>query len=71
MAGGTEPVAVKILRPERIGEIVRQSARWREQAELLRFVRDPGVVGVREHFEAPRATFPARRRTNPHDRSTW
>ncbi len=51
VAGGTEPVAVKVLRPEHSGDFARLSVRWSEQAELLRFVRHPGVVGVREHFE--------------------
>lgn len=51
VAGSTEPVAVKVLRPEHLGDFARLSARWSEQAELLRFVRHPGVVGVREHFE--------------------
>jgi serine/threonine protein kinase len=51
VAGEMEPVAVKVLRPERMEEFARLSARWSEQAELLRFVRHPGVVGVREHFE--------------------
>lgn len=51
VAGGHEPVAVKVLRPDMHGEFARLSARWAEQAEVLRFVRHPGVVGVREHFE--------------------
>lgn len=51
VAGGVEPVAVKILRPDRNPDFSRLSERWSEQAELLRFVRHPGVVGVREHFE--------------------
>lgn len=50
-AGNAEPVALKVLLPERGGDFARLSARWSEQAELLRFVRHPGVVGVREHFE--------------------
>jgi serine/threonine protein kinase len=49
--GAAEPVAVKELRTERLHEIERHSSRWAEQAELLRFVRHPGVVAVREHFQ--------------------
>ncbi|WP_405997219.1 protein kinase domain-containing protein [Streptomyces sp. NBC_00829] len=54
LAGATEPVVVKVLdsrktlSPEEFGRI---SAKWSEQAELLRFVHRLGVVGVREHFE--------------------
>lgn len=51
LAGATEPVAVKVLRPELHSDFRHLSARWSEQAELLRFVQHPGVVGVREHFE--------------------
>ena len=51
VSGQWEPVAVKILRPDRLGDIDRWAARWAEQAEVLRFLRHPGVVGVREHFE--------------------
>lgn len=51
VAGGSEPVALKVLRPERLDDVARCSGRWAEQAELLRFVRHPGVVGIREHFE--------------------
>jgi serine/threonine protein kinase len=58
VAGTMEPVAVKILRPERMEEFARLSARWSEQAELLRFVRHPGVVGVREDFEGPPQHLP-------------
>jgi serine/threonine protein kinase len=58
VAGTMEPVAVKILRPERMEEFARLSARWSEQAELLRFVRHPGVVGVREDFAGPPQHFP-------------
>jgi len=42
---------VKVLRPEHHDDLARISARWAEQAELLRFVSHPSVVGVREHFE--------------------
>ncbi|MFD4498419.1 serine/threonine protein kinase, partial [Streptomyces sp. NPDC058486] len=54
LAGGTEPVVVKVLdskttiTPE---FFERVSRKWNEQAELLRFVSRPGVVGVREHFQ--------------------
>lgn len=51
VAGYNEPVAVKILRPDHHGDFDQLSARWAEQAELLRFVRHPAIVGVREHFE--------------------
>ncbi|MFG2297373.1 protein kinase [Streptomyces sp. NPDC048603] len=56
LAGGAEPVVVKVLdskttiTPDVFG---RASQKWNEQAELLRFVHRPGVVGVREHFEGP------------------
>lgn len=51
VAGGAEPVTVKVLRPERVDDFARLSRRWDEQAELLLFLRHPGVVGVREYFE--------------------
>ncbi|MFF5634539.1 protein kinase [Streptomyces sp. NPDC012825] len=56
LAGGAEPVVVKVLdskttiTPEIFERI---SQKWNEQAELLRFVHRPGVVGVREHFQGP------------------
>ncbi|WP_251056055.1 protein kinase [Streptomyces sp. ISL-94] len=56
LAGRAEPVVVKVLdskttiTPEIFDRI---SQKWNEQAELLRFVHRPGVVGVREHFEGP------------------
>jgi len=50
LAGESEPVAVKVLRPELHGDLDDLTRRWSEQAELLRFVQHPGVVGVREHF---------------------
>ncbi|MEV0416111.1 protein kinase [Streptomyces sp. NPDC050448] len=56
LAGGSEPVVVKVLDSKATltsEEFERISARWNEQAELLRFVHRPGVVGVREHFEGP------------------
>ncbi|MFG3190980.1 serine/threonine-protein kinase [Streptomyces omiyaensis] len=54
LAGGTEPVVVKVLdsRTTITPELFeRVSRKWNEQAELLRFVSRPGVVGVREHFQ--------------------
>ena len=51
VSGTWEPVAVKLLRPDRLADLDRWKARWAEQAEVLRFIRHPGVVGVREHFE--------------------
>ncbi|MEU8621040.1 protein kinase [Streptomyces sp. NPDC048623] len=54
LAGGTEPVVVKVLDSKTTitPEIFeRVSNKWNEQAELLRFVSRPGVVGVREHFQ--------------------
>ncbi|MFD9409462.1 protein kinase [Streptomyces sp. NPDC059989] len=54
LAGGVEPVVVKVLDSRQTittEEFGRISRKWNEQAELLRFVHRPGVVGVREHFE--------------------
>lgn len=54
--GAPETVVVKVLDSKTtitIEQFQRLSAKWREQAELLRFVNRPGVVGVREHFEGP------------------
>ncbi|MFE3764661.1 serine/threonine protein kinase [Streptomyces sp. NPDC059104] len=68
LAGGAEPVVVKVLDSrETISseEFSRISQKWNEQAELLRFVHRPGVVGVREHFEGP----PIHRRGEACDRS--
>ncbi|WP_030769214.1 protein kinase domain-containing protein [Streptomyces sp. NRRL F-2664] len=56
LAGSAEPVVVKVLdsRTTITPEVFdRISQKWNEQAELLRFVHRPGVVGVREHFEGP------------------
>ncbi|MFD5418331.1 protein kinase [Streptomyces sp. NPDC127069] len=56
LAGGAEPVVVKVLDSKTTitsEEFSRISQKWNEQAELLRFVHRPGVVGVREHFEGP------------------
>ena len=51
VSGTWEPVALKILRPDHFADLDRWKDRWSEQAEVLRFIRHPGVVGVREHFE--------------------
>ena len=51
LAGESETVAVKVLHPQHHDDLARISARWAEQAELLRFVTHPAVIGVREHFE--------------------
>ncbi|MFE6304479.1 protein kinase [Nocardiopsis sp. NPDC057823] len=54
LAGQTEPVVVKALNADITAdsaEFAELSARWAEQAELLRFINRLGVVGVREHFE--------------------
>jgi eukaryotic-like serine/threonine-protein kinase len=54
LSGSVEPVVVKVLDMSTTmtaEEFAKVSAAWREQAELLRFVHRPGVVGVREHFE--------------------
>lgn len=51
LAGDSETVAVKVLDPRHHDDLRRISARWAEQAELLRFITHPAVVGVREHFE--------------------
>ncbi|WP_333767176.1 protein kinase domain-containing protein [Streptomyces sp. IBSBF 2435] len=58
LGGATEPVVVKTLDAQHAlapDLFARVSAKWREQAELLRFVHRPGVVGIREHFEGPSA----------------
>ncbi|MFJ3700140.1 MULTISPECIES: protein kinase domain-containing protein [unclassified Streptomyces] len=54
LSGGAEPVVVKVLDTRRTMTEERfagASADWSEQAELLRFLHRPGIVGVREHFE--------------------
>ncbi|MER5731758.1 protein kinase [Streptomyces sp. NPDC002138] len=56
LAGGAEPVVVKVLDSKTTltpDLFERISRKWNEQAELLRFVHRPGVVGVREHFQGP------------------
>lgn len=58
LSGATEPVVVKVLdaRQTLSQEMFsRISAKWQEQAELLRFVHRLGVVGIREHFAGPSA----------------
>ncbi|MEU3464674.1 protein kinase [Streptomyces sp. NPDC006733] len=58
LGGGTEPVVVKVLDSKTTlsqEQFDRISSKWREQAELLRFVNRLGVVGIREHFEGPSA----------------
>lgn len=55
LAGETEPVVLKVFDTASTAseeEFERIGRRWKEQAELLRFVHRPGVVGVREYFEA-------------------
>ncbi|WP_017587031.1 protein kinase domain-containing protein [Nocardiopsis ganjiahuensis] len=54
LAGQTEPVVVKVLNSDVTStdeQFAELSAKWGEQAELLRFINRIGVVGVREHFE--------------------
>ncbi|MEU3662927.1 protein kinase [Streptomyces sp. NPDC032940] len=54
--GEPETVVVKVLDARNTltpDQFERLSAKWNDQAELLRFVGRPGVVGVREHFEGP------------------
>ncbi|MFI9461537.1 serine/threonine protein kinase [Streptomyces xiamenensis] len=56
LSGGAEPVVVKVLDMRRTvpqQRFAQISAKWNEQAELLRFAHRVGVVGVREHFEGP------------------
>lgn len=58
LSGATEPVVVKVLdaRQTLSQELFSKiSTKWREQAELLRFVHRLGVVGIREHFEGASA----------------
>jgi serine/threonine protein kinase len=58
LSGATEPVVVKVLdaRQTLSQELFSKiSEKWREQAELLRFVHRLGVVGIREHFEGSSA----------------
>ncbi|WP_026204689.1 serine/threonine-protein kinase [Actinomycetospora chiangmaiensis] len=50
LAGVPETVAVKVCHPGGSADLDQTSRRWAEQAELLRFLTHPGVVGVREHF---------------------
>ncbi len=57
-AGDRERVAVKILRVEHAEEVARWRERWADQAELLGFIRHPGVVGVHAHFEGAQMHLP-------------
>ena len=70
VAGGVEPVAIKI-RSRTEGDFARSSQRWNEQAELLRFIRHPGVVGVREHFEGAHFHLRGRSTRRRSARCTW
>lgn len=54
VAGEPERVAVKILRDQHAVNIETWRERWAEQAELLRLMRHPGVVGVHAYFEGTR-----------------
>ncbi|MFG2996007.1 hypothetical protein [Streptomyces sp. NPDC048340] len=69
LAGGVEPVVVKVLDSRQTitaEEFGRISQKWNEQAELLRFVHRPGVVGVHgSTSRALRSTGPARRPPRP------
>lgn len=47
----SRPVSTVRIISERVDDFARLSQRWDEQAELLLFLRHPGVVGVREYFE--------------------
>lgn len=68
-AGGRERVAVKILRAEHAAEVARWRERWAEQAELLRLIRHPGVVGVHAYFEGARLHLSSQ--TEPNDRALY
>jgi serine/threonine protein kinase len=48
--GGRIPVAIKIPLPDYGSYLDRLYGRWSEQVELLRSVRHPGIVTVRETF---------------------
>ena len=52
LAGQWEPVAVKVRTIDSLVDLESWRFRWADQVELLRFVCHPGVVGLREHFEA-------------------
>ena len=54
VAGEAERVAVKILRDQHAVNVGVWRERWAEQAELLRLMRHPGVVGVHTYFEGAR-----------------
>jgi serine/threonine protein kinase len=65
VSGAWEPVAVKILRADRLSDFGKWKERWAEQAEVLRFIRHPGVVGVREHFEGGPMHYEAEQSQSP------
>ncbi|GLZ79143.1 hypothetical protein Afil01_39500 [Actinorhabdospora filicis] len=52
--GAAERVAVKVLRDRHAVDAGAWRDRWSEQAELLRLMRHPGVVGVHAYFEGAR-----------------
>ncbi len=68
-AGDRERVAVKILRVEHADEVARWRQRWADQVELLRLIRQPGVVGVHAHFEGARMHLPGQ--AVPADRALY
>ncbi len=65
VAGTWEPVAVKILRTELFADLETWKARWAQQAELLRFIRHPAVVGIREDFEGAAMHLPGEADSSP------
>ncbi|BCJ40938.1 hypothetical protein GCM10010168_47620 [Actinoplanes ianthinogenes] len=46
--GGSELVAIKMLRPDR--DVTEWRTRWMEQADLLRHISGPGIVAVHSAF---------------------
>jgi serine/threonine protein kinase len=68
-AGERERAAVKILRAGHAVEVERWRERWAEQAELLRLIRHPGVVGVHSYFEGARMHLFGQ--ADPHDRALY
>ena len=53
------PVAVKLILPSNESEIDTWRERWGRQAELLRSLKHPGLVTVREVFVGPGPHLPA------------
>jgi len=51
--GGAIPVAIKVPLPEYSSQLELLLQRWNEQVELLRTLRHPGIVAVREAFLGP------------------